>query len=288
MDTTLSVLEMQQLYNRSKPVIWVVRIKHMVEEELVETFGTAFSVSRDGLLLTTAHFFPKTLYGLDVRRLDEPNFQSANVVYEKPKWDVLLLQVIDMNDCQYVGLNNSDSLSVGQTLLHIGHPNNFVGSFLTGKIAFECKGNIEIPTTNLTCKSYTPTALETTPEYRIMGDIWNRHVFVDPRSFTYEKNLHPFVPVIQMYGFICGEGCSGGPVFNFRGEVVGMVAMSANGYEIAIHVAILRETVRLFKEQHSDDEDGKRKAIPDPKFQAGDSKKFKDRKGKGKGKGRLA
>ncbi|KAH0718290.1 hypothetical protein KY285_014321 [Solanum tuberosum] len=239
MDTTLSVLEMQQLYNRSKQVVWVVRIKHMVEEELVETFGTAFSV-------------------------------------------------IDMNDCQYVGLNNSDSLSVGQTLLHIGHPNNFVGSFLTGKIAFECEGNIEIPTTNLTCKSYTPTALETTPEYRIMGDIWNRHVFVDPRSFTYEKNLHPFVPVIQMYGFVCGEGCSGGPVFNFRGEVVGMVAMSANGYEIAIHVAILRETVRLFKEQHSDDEDGKRKAIPDPKFQAGDSKKFKehqaDRKGKGKGK----
>lgn len=132
MDTTLSVLEMQQLYNRSKPVVWVVRIKHMVEEELVETFGTAFSVSRDGLLLTTAHFFPKTLYGLDVRRLDEPNFQSANVVYEKPKWEVLLLQAIDMNDCQYVGLNNSDSLSVGQTLLHIGHPNNFVGSFLTG------------------------------------------------------------------------------------------------------------------------------------------------------------
>lgn len=54
-----------------------------------------------------------------------------------------------------------------------------------------------------------------------MGDIWNRHVFVDPQSFTYEKNLHPFVPTKQMCGFICGEGCSGGPVFNVRGEVVG-------------------------------------------------------------------
>lgn len=258
---------MQQLYNRFKPVLWVVRIKYIAEERHMETFGTAFSVSSNGLLLTTAHFFPKNFYELDVRRLDEPNFQSATVAYEKPKWDVLLLQVIDMNDCPYVGLNNNDSLSVGQTLLHIGHPNNFVGSFLTGKIAFECKGNIEIPMTNLTCKSYTPSALETTPEYRIMGDIWNMHVFVDPRSFTYEKNLHPFVPVIQMCGFICGEGCSGGPVFNVRGEVVGMVAMSANGYEIAIHVAILRETLRLFKEQHSDDENGKRKAIPHPKLQ---------------------
>lgn len=66
-----------------------------------------------------------------------------------------------MNDCQYVGLNNSDSLSVGQPLLHIGNPKNFVGSFLTGKVAFECKGNIEIPTTNLTYKDYTPTAFET-------------------------------------------------------------------------------------------------------------------------------
>ncbi|XP_015064958.1 uncharacterized protein LOC107010226 isoform X2 [Solanum pennellii] len=289
MDTTLSVVEMQQLYNRFKPVLWVVRIKYIAENRHMETFGTAFSVSSDGLLLTTSHFFPKTFYELDVRRLDEPNFQSATVAYEKPKWDVLLLQLIDMNDCPYVGLNNNDSLSVGQILLHIGHPYNFVGSFLTGKIAFECKGNIEIPRTNLTCKSYTPSALETTPEYRIMGDIWNRHVFVDPRSFTYEKNLHPFVPVIQMCGFICGEGCSGGPVFNVRGEVVGMVAMSANGYEIAIHVAILRETLRLFKEQHSDDdENGKRKAIPHPKIQAGDSKKFKAHHVDRKGKGRLA
>lgn len=44
--------------------------------------------------------------------------------------------------------------------------------------------------------------------------------------------------------------------------------MSANGYEIAIHIAILRETLRLFKEEHSDDdENGKRKAIPHSKIQ---------------------
>ncbi|XP_009608604.1 uncharacterized protein [Nicotiana tomentosiformis] len=156
-----------------------------------------------------------------------------------------------------------------------------------GKVAFGCVDDIEIPIGSVTCRTYTSTAMETPPKFRIMGDVWNVHVLGNSSvGKSFEKNLHPCTPIIQMYGLICGEGSSGGPVFNVKGEVVGMVSGSASGYEYAIHVATLREILRLFKEQNPGNEDWKRKDSPNPEVQGRDSKKFKplptDQKGKGK------
>ncbi|XP_059294634.1 uncharacterized protein LOC132047633 [Lycium ferocissimum] len=210
-DCTLTILELRESYNNWKSVVWVVRILHEAQGDILLTTGTAFCVSSDGLILTSAHLFPKTSYVLDVRRLDEANFRRANVVFEKPKWDVILLQVLDVNGCQYATLTNDGSLSVGQSLLHIGNPYQFVGSFLMGKVAFECIDHVEVPIFGATCKTYVSTALSTTPGHRIMGHVWNKDIFRHSSFGTYAKNLHPLVPIIQMYSLICGEGCSGGP-----------------------------------------------------------------------------
>lgn len=41
-------------------------------------------------------------------------------------------------------------------------------------------------------------------------------------------------------GINAGPGCSGGPLFNMEGKIVGMLVGRVDGYDIAIHVAALK------------------------------------------------
>lgn len=55
-----------------------------------------------------------------------------------------------------------------------------------------------------------------------------------------QKSLVPSVPIVQCNGINAGPGCSGGPLFNLEGKIVGMLVGRVDGYDIAIHVTALK------------------------------------------------
>ncbi|KAF5751204.1 hypothetical protein HS088_TW02G00214 [Tripterygium wilfordii] len=113
-----------------------------------------------------------------------------------------------------------------------------------GHVSYRCVEDVFIPTDHQTCSQYDSTALTRTLNYRVMGDIWNVNVFrrllAAQVKLEHAKNLHPLVPVIQCSSFVSGPS---GSVFN--GEVVGMMVLVSEGYDIAVHVTLLREFMKI-------------------------------------------
>ncbi|XP_015576305.2 probable periplasmic serine endoprotease DegP-like isoform X1 [Ricinus communis] len=276
-DSTLTSLELQACHNEMKSIIWVLRIRSIFKHEDLMSFGTGFSIDSNGLIMTSSHILQNgSIISIHARRLNENDFPfECEIVSKKPKWDLALLQVKGVSDCSFGRFAADGSIFAGQNLLHVGHPANFVGSFLIGKAAFQCVNDVVLPTGTQICQNYQSTALHNTPRYRVMGDIWNIDDFKKHPSnvsFSFEKSLHPLIPVIQICGLVCGEGCSGGPVFNSKGEIVGMVALGANGFQIAIHVSLLKH---FLKEREENMQSGNIKSGVASDDKGGRLKKFK-------------
>ncbi|XP_050237532.1 uncharacterized protein LOC126687161 [Mercurialis annua] len=257
-----------------KGIVWVLRLAHQSQDNaLIYTFATAFSVDNNGLIMTSAFpFRNKPLPCINARRLDDDAFlYEVKVVRIKSRWNVALLRVKNVPCCNFGRFAVDSSLFEGQKVLHMGHPGNFVGSLTVGTVVFPCVDNVHVPLDNQKCENYTCTALNITPQYRIMGNIWNSGVWVgaDLEDYVFERQLHPQTPIIQIYGLGFRDGCLGGPVFNIRGEIVGMMSMSHLNFEIAIHGSLLRQVLSEIEEKK---EGGDNKQ---DKSQAGCSKRRK-------------
>jgi hypothetical protein len=81
----------------------------------------------------------------------------------------------------------------------------------------------------VTCTDYFNDSLSGPPICRIMGHAWNADILnwakddpTDMRDLSFEKNLLANCPIIQAADMICGPESSGAPVFNVKGEIVGM------------------------------------------------------------------
>lgn len=236
-------IQLTQLHENLKPIIWLIEVSGTIKKEETKVFATGFSMRNDGLVMTCAH----TIRGMIVReikarRLNEEKFETAKIKNMWPKWDLALLQVDKVIDCSVGEFVSDGSLWEGQRLLYIGHSRNLVGSYLIGRACFPCIADVIPPKNSETCGEYDPTARKKTPEYRVMGHVWNTEYFTRNRdvSSPFEKSLVPTVPIIQCNGFNTGPGCSGGPIFNMKGKVVGMLIAGLDGYDIAIHVAALK------------------------------------------------
>ncbi|XP_043812056.1 uncharacterized protein LOC110613158 [Manihot esculenta] len=234
--------------------------------------------------MTSAHILPKGC-SIFARRQDENDFPyEVDILHHKLNWDIALLHIKGVHDSCYGRLARDRSLNVAQMLLYI-HPYSFVGSFLVGKVAFQCVDDVVLPTGTQTCQTYLSTALQSIPRYRIIGDVWNSHVFENFETnvkWTFEKSLHPLVPLIQIYGFVFGESSSGGPVFNTEGEIMGMLSMGSGGFDIAIHVSLLRQVMRE-KEEHLNIETLERKDTRIPGNKEGRVNRLKEHSTKPRG-----
>lgn len=212
-------------------------------------WGTAFSVTNDGVLLTCASY----LYNLEncsfeARRLDMEGFMSSvDIININNSWDLLLLKVNGVNDIQFGDLATDGSLHEGSILLSISNPSKFERTFGLTHVMFPCVEDVILPNsleTKMTCSNYDnyPHAIDRTPAYRIMGHIWNKSTLDDSRS--YYGMLHPMIPIIQFGNLCVGVGSSGGPLFNVRGEVVGMIAYDVSYSMYGVHVTLIREYLR--------------------------------------------
>lgn len=116
-----------------------------------------------------------------------------------------------------------------------------------GRAAYPCVNTFQPFSYNETCGTYVSTILKTTPCYRIIGHVINQAYLREASELDskFLKELHPLIPIIQCANFVCEGGCSGGPVFNTQGKVIGMLVMGLDDCSISIHVTLLKEFVKL-------------------------------------------
>lgn len=190
-----------QLSENLKPIIWVIKVSGMVKSKRKKLFGTGFSMCKDGLVLTCAHVVNgMTGTKIKARLLNENKFETAEVQYIRLKWDLALLKVNKVSDCTVGEFVSDGSIWEGQPLLHIGHPYDLVGSYLIGRACFPCVEDVIPPRNSETCGSYDSKVGKQTPEYRVMGHMWNTAYFSknEGLSFPFEKSLVPSLPIVQM------------------------------------------------------------------------------------------
>ena len=136
--------------------------------------GTGFIISSDGYIITNNHVV-EGANGVSVTLYDAQNY-DAKIIGTDAKNDVALLK-IEVKDLNTVKLGNSNNISVGETVIAIGHP--------LGEL------------------TYTVTSGIVSAENREV-----RESETSINMFQTDLAINP--------------GNSGGPVFNLKGEVVGI------------------------------------------------------------------
>ncbi|KAG9154646.1 hypothetical protein Leryth_021141 [Lithospermum erythrorhizon] len=248
----LTDYHLAKLSDELKRVTWVIKI-----DDGKPTVATGFAIKfrdfmnvndEDVLLLSCAHILNnKEKYSIMARKIDDKGFiLGAEIIAMKPTWDLSLLVVKGGNAIYGAEFAEDGAISSCQTLLHVGHSQSLVYSVFVGRAVYPCVNDC-LPRRREICASYVCSSLNATPDYRIMGHVFNKDYFREHQSinFPYEKTLYAHIPIIQCAGLYCESICAGGPVFNTQGHIVGMIIGEKDGCEIAIHVALLKEFVRM-------------------------------------------
>ncbi|KAF3667271.1 hypothetical protein FXO38_08693 [Capsicum annuum] len=254
--------DFDELYYQCRKIIWLMRIR-CHDDTQVDITG--FTLGKEGYIITTQHSLPKNIKEIEARPLHEDGFNYlVEVVLQKPSWNVVWLKIMEIkdNDTEIKNLNDisvgqlasDSSLSLGEVLLHIigadGHKKFadgsdawYVGSFSVGRVSFPCLDKVDLPKDNVCCKDYVFDYSSRMPRYRILGHLCNSQTH---SNYDFGELVHPQLPLIQISDLNdCSYRTSGSPVFNDKGQVVGMMLFAdANRFCFAIHASILRESLK--------------------------------------------
>ncbi|XP_050203999.1 uncharacterized protein LOC126654012 [Mercurialis annua] len=239
---------MDKLYTTGKHIIWIVKFEFMEYVDTLETaFCSGFSIDGTGLVMTCAQPFQKCQgkpsLVISARRLDENGiFHEAELVYQKPQWDVMLLKVKGISDTTFGKLVDDGSLYAGQPVFMISAAGELVASFLRGMVAFPCYHNADLPPDDgTTCADIVPNSWDSITKHRVMGDLCSLDGY---RGLP----IHPLLPIIQINSSIHAGSSHGCPIFNLMGEIVGMI-IGLSDVVIGIHVSALRQVVQELEEK---------------------------------------
>lgn len=227
-------------------------MKGEVKKKEVYVYTTAFAVRNDGILLTSAHVFNfnnLSNCSFEVRKLDSNHdVKSASISDMYSYWDLCLLKVDNVVGCECVTLASDGSLRQGDNLFCIANPDMCVGSFGLAHVSYACVEDVNIPTGANACSQHVSNVNNETPPYLVMGHFWNRSYLTSNKapSNNWKRRLHAMIPVVHS-GNICEGmfGAAGAPVFNIKGEVVGMLlTCDDEDDQLAIHVTLIREYLK--------------------------------------------
>lgn len=171
--------------------------------------GSGFIISEDGYILTNNHVV-QDCDRVDVRLFDRRIIHRATIVGRDRLTDVAVLKV-DEEGLPFIGLGNSDSVSVGEWVVAVGNP---LGD------AF----------------SFTVTAGIVSGRGRRLEGLRDRN---DP---AVGLSIHDFIQTDATIN----RGNSGGPLVNIRGEVIGINSAIASepgfyaGYGFAVPINLAR------------------------------------------------
>lgn len=196
-------LTAEQIFEMNKPYIvsiWYISngfysYYSFIPEDTVMLSGSGFIISPEGMVGTNNHVI-QDIDSILIKTYDGV-FHNAEVVLTDEKNDIAILKIIDSVQTEYpvIKVASSDSVKVGQVIYAIGSPMGFEFTISEGIIA---------------------------------GVRYNEKVsFMDYTTYmTVEK---VFDKVIQITAAI-SPGNSGGPLFNTRGEVIGVTTYSYGFY----------------------------------------------------------
>lgn len=196
-------LTAEQIFEINKPYIvsvWYVSggnysYYSYIPEDTLMLSGSGFIISREGMVGTNNHVI-QDIDSILIKTYDG-KFHNAEVVLTDEKNDVAILKILDSLETEYpvIKIASSDSVRAGQVVYAIGSPMGFEFTISEGIIA---------------------------------GVRYNEKVsFMDYTTYmTVEK---VFDKVIQITAAI-SPGNSGGPLFNTKGEVIGVTTYSYGFY----------------------------------------------------------
>jgi serine protease Do len=178
--------------------------------------GSGFIVSADGYIVTNAHVL-EGADTIDIGFSFSERTVTATVVGKDPRTDVALLKVTPPRPLKPVILGPSESVTVGEWVMAIGNPLGLDQTVTVGIISAKGRQTVGDQPLN-------------------PGDVPN-----------FQANFLQTDAAIS-------QGNSGGPLFNARGEVIGVntaiaVPSQAQGVSFAVPSAILKKVLGPLKAQ---------------------------------------
>ncbi|XP_074322461.1 uncharacterized protein LOC141659466 isoform X2 [Apium graveolens] len=209
--------------------------------------GGAICIDPRGLLVTVAHIIPvstdvSTNLLITVRPRSAKFFMQADISDVNYTFDIAFLAIRRDSENEvfgYVNLPSQISLTEQQRVFSWFHHN--VGfSLVTGKISFPYRSrDVVFPSSRSTITIGDDLAglderTSRTPRFRTTRGI--------ARTIDKElHNLHPDLPLIEVYNFFGGPGSSGSPVFTSAdGSLIGLIMLhhSRRNYVLPIDFII--------------------------------------------------
>lgn len=193
------------------------------QKDTLQLSGSGFILKSDGIIGTNNHVI-ENLDSILIKTYDG-TIHNAEILVTDPDNDVAILKIIDTieNAFPVVHIGNVDDLKAGQSIYAIGSPLGFEFSISSGIIA----------------------AIRTNEKVS----------FMDYNSYsTLEKT---FSKVIQITAPI-SPGNSGGPLFNSKGEVIGITTYSYGFYgnlNFALSISNIKPTLDIALNNTSGTED---------------------------------
>lgn len=230
-------------------ITWIVQITYKDNRNVYRKINIAgFCIHASGLFMSCAHpFFISTRREIKIRMLKKKDFYNVAVVHEQKSWNIVILKIASKStdktgDYKFGKFASNGSLAEGEFLVHMGH--SMEGSYYIGRVSYPCVETVTLPVTNQAkCRVHKPTGYQNIVSYKTMGHIYNtdflKNIKPSERQSHHAGELHPSVPIVEFNGFTPARESLGGPVFNTKGEIVGMVA-GDGGESFAIHVTALR------------------------------------------------
>lgn len=199
-DDELTAEEIFEMNKNSVVSIWYIsegyyEYFNYIEKDTMLLSGSGFIISPEGLVATNNHVI-ESLDSIIVKTYDG-KFYPAEVIVTDFKNDIAILKIIDFDNSQFpvINLGNSDSVKIGHNVYCIGSPLGFEYTISEGIVAGIRK------------------------EEKVK--------FTDYDTWLQVEKV--FDKVIQITASI-SPGNSGGPLFNGKGEVIGITTYSYGFY----------------------------------------------------------